>query len=307
MRFILVVLQLILAGAAVGQDALPPSLSDIGTALSGQQRVPPTLGAYLKSWVEPTEPFKVVGPIHYVGTKGLAAYLITTPAGHILLDGGMPGSAEVIEESIHKLGFDPRDIKLVLITHAHIDHAGTMAHFVQLSGGSAAVMDRDFEQLKSGGKTDPVYGKQPAFQFPPVAAERVLKDWDVLTLGNIKMTALLGAGHTRGATTWVTTVEDGGRTYNVVFPCCTGVNPGYRLLRRPSYPGIADDYRRTFRMLESMKPDIWLPAHTQTPGFAEKFVHRAEDGVQGWVDPQGYRRWLADEKAKFEAAVALEK
>jgi metallo-beta-lactamase class B len=121
------------------------------------------------------------------------------------------------------------------------------------------------------------------------------------------MTALLGAGHTRGATTWVTTVEDGGRTYNVVFPCCPGVNPGYRLLRRPSYPGIADDYRRTFRMLESMKPDIWLPAHTQTPGFAEKFVHRAEDGVQGWVDPQGYRRWLADEKAKFEAAVALEK
>ncbi|MGB7672072.1 MAG: hypothetical protein WBM31_13465 [Pseudolabrys sp.] len=108
MRFILVVLQLILAGAAAGQDALPPSLSDIGTAMSGQQRVPPTLGAYLKSWVEPTEPFKVVGPIHYVGTKGLAAYLITTPAGHILLDGGMPRSAEVIEESIHKLGFDPR-------------------------------------------------------------------------------------------------------------------------------------------------------------------------------------------------------
>ena len=88
---------------------------------------------------------------------------------------------------------------------------------MQLSGGSAAVMDRDFEQLKSGGKTDPVFGTQPAFYFPPVTAERVLKDWDVLTLGNIKMTALLGAGHTRGATTWVTTVEDGGRSYNVVF------------------------------------------------------------------------------------------
>ena len=182
-------------------------------------------------------------------------------------------------ESIHKLGFDPRDIKLLLITHAHIDHAGTLAHFVQLSGGSAAVMDRDFEQLKSGGKTDPVFGTQPAFYFPPVTAERVLKDWDVLTLGNIKMTALLGAGHTRGATTWVTTVEDGGRSYNVVFPCCTSVNPLYRLVVRPSYPGIVDDYRRTFRMLETMKPDIWLPAHTQAPGFEEKLARMAKEGV----------------------------
>ena len=169
--------------------------------------MPPALGAYLKTWLEPAEPFRIVGPLYYVGTKGLAAYLITTPAGHILLDGGMPDSAEAIEDSIHKLGFDPRDIKFLLITHAHIDHAGTMAHFVHLSGGSAVVMDRDFNQLKSGGKIDPVYGTRPPFYFPEVAAERVLKDWDVLTLGNIKMTALLGAGHTRGATTWVTTIE----------------------------------------------------------------------------------------------------
>lgn len=168
-------------------------------------------------------------------------------------------------------------------------------------------MARDFEQLKSGGKTDPVYGTQPAFYFPPVTAERVLKDWEVLTIGNIKMTALLGAGHTRGATTWVTTVEDGGRSYNVVFPCCTSVNSLYRLGAHPSYPGIVDDYRRTFRMLETMKPDIWLPAHTQIPGFEEKLTRMTKAGVQDWVDPEGYRRWLASEKAKFEAALAKEK
>ena len=307
MRFILVILQIVVAGVAVAQEPPPAPLPDIGAALSGQQPVPPALGAYLKTWVEPAEPFRIVGPIYYVGTKGLAAYLITTPAGHFLLDGGMPDSAEVFEESIHKLGFDPRDIKFLLITHAHIDHAGTMGHFVRLSGGSAVVMDRDLELLKSGGKIDPAYGKHPAFHFPPVTAERVLKDWDVLTLGNIKMTALLGAGHTRGATTWVTTIEDGGRSYNVVFPCCTSVNPLYRLVVRPSYPGIADDYRRTFRMLKSMKPDIWLPAHTQVPGFAEKLAHADKNGVQGWVDPAGYRRWLSDEQTKFEAALAKEK
>lgn len=107
MRFILVFCQLIFVGWATAQEALSPPLSGIGAALSGQQHVPPTLGAYLKSWVEPVEPFKIVGPVYYVGTKGLAAYLITTPDGHILLDGGMPGSADVFEESIHKLGFDP--------------------------------------------------------------------------------------------------------------------------------------------------------------------------------------------------------
>ena len=93
-------------------EPLPPPLADIGSALTGQQPVPPALGAYLKTWVEPADPFRIVGPIYYVGTKGLAAYLITTPAGHILLDRGMPeNSAEGIENSIHKLGFDPRDIK----------------------------------------------------------------------------------------------------------------------------------------------------------------------------------------------------
>jgi metallo-beta-lactamase class B len=93
----------------------------------------------------------------------------------------------------------------------------------------------------------------------------------------------------------------------VVFPCCTSVNPLYRLADRPSYPGIADDFRGTFRTLDSMKPDIWLPAHTQVPGFAEKLARADKDGVQGWVDPQGYRRWLSEEETKFEAALAKEK
>jgi metallo-beta-lactamase class B len=288
-----ILVQSALVSATIGQ----PSQEELRLKILG----------YFKTWVEPAEPFKIVGPVYYVGTKGLAVYLITTPEGHILLDGGVPRSAGDIEESIRKLGFNPQDIRLLLITHAHIDHAGTTAHFMQLSGATVAVMDRDFEHLKSGGKTDPVYGAKPPFYFPPVAAERVLKDGTTLSVGNIKMTALLGAGHTQGATTWVTTIEDGGKSYNVVFPCCTGVNPGYRLVVNPSYPGIADDYRRTFRMLESMKPDIWLPAHTQTAGFEDKMVRTAKEGVQVWVDPDGYRRWLAEEKARFDTLVAKEK
>jgi len=268
-------------------------------------RAPQLLG-YVKSWVNPVEPFHIVGPIYYVGTRGLAAYLIATREGHILLDGGVPRSAAMFDESIRKLGFRPEDIRLLLITHAHIDHAGTTAHFKEISGARVAVMDRDFGLLASGGKSDPAYSKRPAFYFPPVAADRTLKDGDTVSLGGVRMVARLGAGHTPGSTTWMTTVEDGGRPYRVVFPCCTGVNPGYRLVTNPTYPGIADDYRRSFQMLQSLHPDVWLPAHTQSFGFDEKRRRSVTEGVQAWVDPEGYRRWLTNEKVTFEKQLAKE-
>jgi metallo-beta-lactamase class B len=121
------------------------------------------------------------------------------------------------------------------------------------------------------------------------------------------MTARLGPGHTQGATTWITTIEDGGRTYTVVFPCCTSVNPGFRVEVHPSYEGIGDDYRRTFSMLDSLRPDIWLGGHTETFGFEDKRARAAREGVGAWVDPAGYRTWLAQEKAAFEAIVKKEK
>jgi len=316
MRYTLTALVLFgLVSAAIAQQtpspdlqALSPELREAFRVLFGQQPVPPTAIATFKAMEEPTEPFKIVGPIYYVGTRGLAAYLITTPAGHILLDGGMPGSAADFEAAIRKAGFRPEDIRLLLITHAHIDHAGTVAYFKKLSGAEVAVMDRDFEQLKSGGRTDPVYGTRPPY-FPAVTAERVLKDGDRVSLGNITMTARLGAGHTQGATTWTTNVEDGGRSYNVVFPCCGGLNPTYRFVVNPSYPGIADDYHRTFSMLESLHPDIWLPSHTFYPlfDFEDKRTRASRVGASAWVDPDGYRRFIVSEKAAFEARVSNEK
>jgi metallo-beta-lactamase class B len=175
------------------------------------------------------------------------------------------------------------------------------------------VMDRDFEHLKSGGKTDPVYGKAPPFYFPEVTAERMLKDGATIALGDIKMIARLGAGHSQGATTWITTVKDGKRSYRVVFPCCTGVNPsfgpiqGHRLVVNPSYPGIADDYRRSFKMLAALKPDIWLAAHTEAFDFEGKRGRAAKEGVRAWIDPDGYRKWLMKEKETFDALVTKEK
>jgi metallo-beta-lactamase class B len=289
---------------------LPREIAEIAgtmSAMAGQKSLPPENVANMRSWIEPADSFRVVGPIYFVGTRGLGVYLITTPQGHILLDGGMPSSCKDIEASIRKLGFRPEDIRLLLITQAHIDHVGTLAYFKKLSGASVVVMDRDFEHLKTGGKTDSIYGMKPAFYFPPVTAERVLKDGDVVALGKVALTARLTAGHTQGCTTWVTTVVDGGKSYRVVFPGSSGVNPGYRLVGNPSYPGIADDYLRTFGTLKSLQPDIWLAAHTQAFGFERKRARAVTEGVRAWVDPEGYRRYVAASKAAFDALVAREK
>jgi metallo-beta-lactamase class B len=293
-----------LAVAASAKQLLPLELDRLGASLTTMRPLPVPLVTVLNTWVEPTEPAKIVGPIYYVGTRGLGAYLITTPAGHILLDGGMPASAKDIEGSIRKLGFKPEDIRFLLITHAHIDHAGTAAYFKRVSDATLAVMARDFENLKSGGKTDPIYGANPAFYFPPVKADRVLKDGDTVSVGNVTMTARLTAGHTQGCTTWVTSVGDKGQTYAVVFPGSSNVNPGTRLASEPSYPGIAEDFQHTFTVLGSLKPDIWLAAHTEVFRFDEKHANAAEAGTAAWTDPAGYRKYVEDSKADFEALAA---
>jgi metallo-beta-lactamase class B len=260
----------------------------------------------LASWVTPAEPFRIAGPIFYVGTEGLAAYLIETSEGLIMLDGAMPQSAADIEASVRTLGLDPAEIRLLLITHAHIDHAGTTAHFQALSGAEVAVMVPDVPHIESGGRTDPAYGALPELHFPPVVVDRALADGDTVTLGEVTLTARLGAGHTQGATTWLTTITEDGVSYDVVFPCCTGVNPGMGLVVEPVYPGVADDYRDTFRMLASLRPDIWLAAHTQHFDFARKRARMATKGAAAWVDPEGYAAFIATGEATFEALMSAE-
>jgi len=255
---------------------------------------------------EPAEPIRIAGPIHFVGTKDLGVYLIATKAGHVLIDGAMPGSAPLVEASIRKLGFKPEDIRVLLITQAHFDHVGTLAHFKQSTGAQVAVMAPDDELVKSAGKTDYLFSGAKRVRFDPVTADRVLKDGDVVELGGVKLTAHLTPGHTRGTTTWTTFVEEGGRTYNVVFAGSTSVNPGTRLVRSPSYPGIADDYRRSFRLLESLSPDIFLAAHVGFFDMDEKRARVPTAGVQAWVDPDSFKRHVAESKAAFEALVAKE-
>jgi metallo-beta-lactamase class B len=252
------------------------------------------------------EPFHIVGPIYYVGTRGLGVYLFTTSAGHILLGGTVPGTAPLIEASIRKLGYKPEDIHILLLNHAHFDHAGTLADFQKLTRAPVEVMQADVSLLKSGGETDYLFAKDAKFHFPPVTADRALKDGDVVALGNVRLTAHHTPGHTRGCTTWSTTVQDGGRSYSVVFPDGTSVNPGTRFVKDASYSGIADDYRHTFAVLESLHPDIFLSYHAEFFGLAGKRARAASEGVQAWVDPKGYQDEIAGAETRFEHLVTQE-
>jgi len=258
------------------------------------------------AWTTPIEPFTIVGPIHYVGTKDLAAYLITTPAGHILIDGAVPSMAGEIEKSIRTLGFKPEEIKILLTTQAHFDHAGTMAHFKALSKASVRIMQGDDRLIADGGRSDYLFGKQADLHYAPVPVDVVLKDGDVVTLGGVSLTALRTPGHTPGCATYTMSVVDKGRTYAVVFPGSTTVNGGTRLVKNPSYPGIADDYRRTFDRLAGLKPDIYLAAHASAFDLEAKRARMKTEGVAAFVDPDGYRRLHAQKRAAFDELIKAE-
>jgi metallo-beta-lactamase class B len=258
---------------------------------------------YLK-WDEPEDPVRIVGPIYFVGTKGLGAFLFTTSEGHILMNTGMPPSGPVIAESISKLGFKPEDIKIMINGHAHIDHAGAFAYFKKLSGAQVAIMGDDVPLMENGGRGDFKYAND--FAYEGVKVDRVLSDGDTVRLGDLLLTAYHTPGHTKGATTWVLNMVVEGRPYVVVFPDGAGFNPGYRLAKSPIYPGINADYRRTHHFLEMLKPDIWLAQHNEYYDFEGKRKRALTEGENAWIDPEGYRRFIAGRKRAFEDEVDAE-
>ena len=186
-------------------------------------------------WDEAAEPVKIAGPIYAVGTKGLNSWLITGSEGYIVLNTCMSESGPMIEASIRKLGFDPKRIKWLLTGHSHVDHVGGHAYLKALSGAQVAVAAKEVALLESGGKGQFNYDGVPSLDYPAVKVDRVLRDGDVVRLGDIALTAHLTAGHNVGSMTWTMNVVDGGKTLSVVFPDGTSINPGYRIVKdRPT-------------------------------------------------------------------------
>jgi metallo-beta-lactamase class B len=291
---------------AAHAQILPPTLPTKAELAKNNRLFLELASKYLK-WEEPTAPVKIVGPLYFVGTRGLSSWLFATAEGHILLNTGLPSSGPMIVESIRTLGFQPEDIKIIINGHAHSDHAGAFAYIKQVSGAQIAIMKEDVQAIEDGGRDDFHYGADwQIMGFPPVKVDRVLRHGDTVSRGEVRLTALHTPGHTRGSTTWVTQLVDGGRVYSVVFPDGGGFNPGYRVAQDPSYPGINEDYRRTLHLWEMLKPDIWGGHHTEYFDLEGKRKRAATEGVNAWVDPEGYRRFVAGKRRAFEDEVDAE-
>ena len=255
---------------------------------------------------QPAAPFRILGNLYYVGASDIASFLIKTDRGLILLDGGFVETAPQIRDNVARLGFDLRSIKILLNSHAHLDHAGGLAQLKAWTGARLLASPGDAPLLAAGGHGDPSFGDRLA--FPPVKVDHLLADGEAMTLGDTTLIAHLTPGHTRGCTTWTTRVAEGGRHYDVVFVCSTSVLPGYRLIDRPTYPGIAEDFARTFATLRALPCDVFLGSHASFYGGAEK-ARRLRAGAQPnpFIDPQGYRAYLAAASAAFRDRLAAER
>ena len=197
-------------------------------------------------WTTAIPPFRIMGNIYYVGSADLAAYLITTPQGLILINSNLKSSVPQIRRSVEALGFRFSDVKILLISHGHADHAAGSAGIKQLTGAKYEVMDGDVPLVESGGKKDFFYGKDAEMLFEPAKVDRVLHDRDEVKLGDVVLVAHLTPGHTKGCTTWTMKVVEGGKSYNVVIVGSPNVNTGYKLVGNSLYPQIVEDYERTF-------------------------------------------------------------
>jgi metallo-beta-lactamase class B len=255
-------------------------------------------------WTTPHAPFRVIGNVYYVGSKDLASYLITTPRGHILINSSLTSSVPLIEKNVEALGFHFKDVKILLISHAHFDHAAGSAEIERLTGAKYMVMDADVPVVESGGKTDFQYGAEAASQFPVTKVDRVLHDGDEVKLGGVVLVAHKTPGHTKGCTTWTMKVQEGGETYNVVIVGSPNVNTGYKLVGNSAYPAIAQDYELTFRTLKSLPCDVFLGAHGSYFGMDAKYARMKAGGVNPFVDPEGYRSYVTEREQAFRTELA---
>jgi len=242
---------------------------------------------------KPFPPFKVMDNVYFVGTEDLGSFLITTPAGHILINSDFETTVPQIRASVEKLGFKFTDIKILLGSHAHGDHMEADALVKELTGAQVVVMDQDVPALS---RMTP--------QGKPHPMDRVIHDGEEVKLGGVTLVAHLTPGHTKGCTTWTLKAQDKGKTYNVVILGSIGVNPGYILVNNKDYPQIADDYVRGFKVLRALPCDVFLGSHSRFYNMTEKYAKLKDGGPNPFIDPAGYRAHLDLQEKNFKEKLA---
>ncbi len=249
------------------------------------------------------DPFKLIGNIYYVGLSNNTSFLITTPKGLILLDPTLEAAVPDIRKNIEELGFKVSDIKIILQAHAHGDHVGGLAKFKEITGAQVVVMEQDAAVLADGGKSD-FRGNE---HWTPVKADRIVHDGEKVELGGVSMVAHLTAGHTKGCTTWSTIAQENGKKYNVVFVCSVRMNTGVPLLNNAKYPNIVQDFEHTFATLRALPADVFTFSHGNMFDLEGRIARMKQGGPNPFIDPDGYRRLVAEYEKAFRDQLAKER
>jgi metallo-beta-lactamase class B len=272
----------------------------LATAVQAQT-VKDFLAAVMPKWTAPFEPFRLIGNIYYVGTDGIAVYVIKTSDGLILMDTAVPQVTGMIKDNIAKLGFKVADIKYILNSHAHFDHTGGFAELKKETGAQLIAGERDKPLLEGG--YYPGDEKDTDISFTPVKVDRAVKEGDKVTLGEATLIAHDTPGHTPGCTSWEMTAKEGDKDRDVLF-FCSGTVALNRLVGEPTYPGIVDDYRATFAKAKAMKIDVLLGPHPEVYGMQAKRAQMKDGAPNPFVKPGELATYVSGLEQDFDKQLA---
>lgn len=258
-------------------------------------------------WTAPFQAHRVVGDVYYVGTYDLAAFLITTSEGHILINTGAYDSADMIRTSIESLGFDFDDIEILLTTQAHWDHVADLAEIKRRTGARLFAHEGDVPVLEDGGNSDFRFPDGQGVIFEPVSVDRTLQHGDTIELGGTVLTLHHHPGHTRGASSFTFDTEDDGRTYSVLVVNMGSINNGVELLNMPLYPEIADDYAATFAAQKALSADVWVSSHGRHYNLYDKFTPGDAYDPERFIDPDGYTAKIEEYEQLYLTQLAAER
>ncbi|MFC6646075.1 subclass B3 metallo-beta-lactamase [Granulicella cerasi] len=277
--------------------------------------LPCAFAATKPEWTHQLAPFQIADNLYYVGSEDLAAFLVVTPKGNILINANLVSSPPQIRASVEKLGFRWADTKILLNGQAHFDHMAGAAQVLRETHAKNMVMDADVPVIEGGGKGDFLEPTGSVEYFPPAPVDRVLHDGDTVTLGGVTLTAHKTPGHTRGCTTWTFRVhlkgEPAGKLRNVVIVGGTSFWSDFHFTAKPgvaeSYPGIAKDFQHTFDVLHALPCDVFLGEHGRYFDLTAKFAKLKREpqlGEQVWIDPAGYKAFVDESEVTFHKALA---
>jgi metallo-beta-lactamase class B len=260
------------------------------------------------TWTTSIAPFRIADNLYYVGSQDLASYLVVTPKGNILINANLATSPSQIRASVEKLGFRWGDTKILLNSQAHFDHMGGAAEVIRETHAKNMVMDGDVSVVETGARADFLSPSPNISTYSPVHVDRVLRDEDTVSLGDVTLTAHKTAGHTRGCTTWTMRShlpgEPAGTVRNIVIVGGTGFWSEYHFVatrdHAASYPGIVQDFQHTFAVLRSLPCDVFLGAHGGYFDMLEKLERYPQDGPRVFIDPAGYKDFVTDAQRTFE-------